>query len=391
MAVLLNAGVAQAEKNYGPGVSDTEIRIGQTYPYSGPLSAYSTIAKTEAAVFRKLNEEGGIKGRKINFISLDDAYSPPKTVEQVRRLIEQDDVLLLFNTLGTPTNMAVIKYVNQQKVPHLLLGTGASIFGDYRSYPWTLGLWPTYPTEAKAFVRYVTKNLPHAKVGVLTPNLDSGRDFLKGVHDAFGTQAEKFIVKEIAYDDSQPTVDSEIISLQNAGADVFFNFAPPKAAAQAIRKAGALGWKPTIFVSSIAASIESVMKPAGVENSLGVISTAWYKDPSDPSWKSDPAMVEHMAFMKRYYPEGSPAEPFNVVGRIASGILMQILQQCGEDFSRENVMRQAESLHDFKHPLLLSGIKVTTGPSDHYPVEQVQLQRFDGKGWVRFGEVLSGN
>jgi branched-chain amino acid transport system substrate-binding protein len=380
--------LSHAEKKYGPGATDTEIKVGQTYPYSGPLSAYSTMARTEAAVFAKLNAEGGINGRKIILISLDDSYSPPKTVEQSRRLVEQDQVLLLFNTLGTPTNMSIIKYVNQTHVPQLLVSTGASAFGDYRSYPWTLGFWPTYPTEAQAFVQYILKNLPQAKVGVLSPNLDSGRDFVKGVHDAFGAQADKFIVKEVAYDDSQPTVDSEVISLQSAGANVFLDFAPPKAAAQAIRKAGALGWKPTIFVSSIAASVESVMKPAGLENSVGVISTAWYKDPSDPAWKNDPAMLEHLAFMKHHYPEGNPAEPFNVVGRIAAGALIQILTQCGDDLTRENVMRQAENLREFAHPLLLPGIKLTTGPADHYPVEQVQLQRFDGKEWVRFGEVL---
>jgi branched-chain amino acid transport system substrate-binding protein len=389
--LVLAASSALAEKKYGPGATDTEIKIGQTFPYSGPLSAYSTMSRTEAAVFAKQNAEGGINGRKIVFISLDDSYSPPKTVEQTRRLVEQEQVLLLFNPLGTPTNMSIIKYVNQKHVPHLLLGTGASIFGDYRSYPWTLGLWPSYPTEARVFVQYIMKNLPQAKVGVLSPNLDSGRDFVKGVHEAFGAQTDKFIVKEVAYDDSQPTVDSEVISLQSAGANVFLAFAPPKAAAQAIRKAGALGWKPTIFVSSIAASIESVMKPAGIENSLGVISTAWFKDPTDPQWKNDPAMLEHFAFMKRYYPEGNPAEPYNVAGQIAAGALVQILKQCGDDLTRENVMRQAENLREFAHPLLLPGIKLTTGPADHYPVEQVQLQRFDGKEWVRFGDVLSGN
>jgi branched-chain amino acid transport system substrate-binding protein len=379
---------AVADKKYGPGVTDTEIKIGQTYPYSGPLSAYATIARTEAAVFAKLNAEGGLNGRKINLISLDDGYNPPRTVEQTRRLIEQDEVLLLFQSLGTPTNQAIIKYINQRHVPHLFLGTGASIFGDYRSYPWTLGFQPTYPAEARAMVQYIMKNLPQARVGMLYPNLDSGRDFAKGVHEAFGVRADKFIVKEIAYDDSQPTVDSEVISLQAAGADVFLNFAPPKAAAQAIRKAGALGWKPTIFVSVIANSIESVMKPAGVENAVGVISTAWYKDPTDPAWKNDPAMLEHFAFMKRYYSEGNPGEPFNVQGQIFAAALLQVLTQCGDDLTRENVLHQAESLRNFTHPLLLPGIKINTGPADHYPVEQVQLQRFDGQKWVRFGEVL---
>lgn len=388
LIAVLEGSAALADKKYDPGASDTEIKIGQSYPYSGPLSAYATMARTEMAAFAKLNAEGGINGRKLNLISLDDAYNPPKTVEQTRRLIEQDEVLLLFNTLGTPTNLAIIKYVNQRRVPHLFLGTGASVFGDYRSYPWTMGFQPTYPTEARAFVQYIMKNLPQAKVGVLYPNLDSGRDFIKGVHEALGARAETFIVKEIAYDDSQPTVDSEVISLQAAGADVFFNFAPPKAAAQAIRKAAALGWKPTIFVSVIAASIESVMKPAGVENAVGVISTAYLKDPSDPAWKNESAMMEHLAFMKRYYPEGNAAEPFNVYGRILAALIIQVLTQCGDDLTRENVMRQAENLRDFAHPLLLPGIKVNTGPADHYPIEQVQLQRFDGQKWVRFGELI---
>ena len=391
-AIFLLAGLAaapaSADKKYGPGVTDTEIKIGQTYPYSGPLSAYATIARTEAAVFAKLNAEGGVNGRKISLVSLDDGYNPPRTVEQTRRLIEQDEVLLLFQSLGTPTNQAIIKYVNQRHVPQLFLGTGASIFGDYRSYPWTIGFQPTYPAEARAMIQYIVKNLPQARVGMLYPNLDSGRDFAKGVHEAFGVRSDKFIVKEIAYDDSQPTVDSEVISLQAAGADVFLNFAPPKAAAQAIRKAGALGWKPIIFISVIANSIESVMKPAGVENALGVISTAWYKDPTDPAWKNDPAMLEHFAFMKRYYAEGNPAEPFNAQGQIFAAALLQVLTQCGDDLTRDNVLRQAENLRNFMHPLLLPGIKINTGPADHYPVEQVQLQRFDGQKWVRFGEVL---
>jgi len=388
LCAALAALPAVADKQYGPGVTDTEIKIGQTFPYSGPLSAYATWARTEGAVFAKLNAEGGINGRKINLISLDDGYNPTRTVEQTRRLIEQDEVLLLFNPLGTPTNQAIIKYVNQRRVPHLFLATGASMFGDYRIYPWSMGFQPTYPAEARAFVQYVMKKLPQAKIGVLYPNLDSGRDFVKGVHEAFGAQADKFIVKEIAYDDSQPTVDSEVISLQASGADVFFNFAPPKAAAQAIHKAGALGWRPTIFVSVIANSIESVMKPAGTENSTGVISTAYIKDPSDPAWKNDPGMLEHFAFMKRYYPDGNPAEPFNVVGQIIAAAMIQVLTQCGDSLTRENVMRQAESLRNFTHPLLLPGIKVNTGPADHYPIEQVQLQRFDGQKWVRFGDVL---
>jgi branched-chain amino acid transport system substrate-binding protein len=390
LAVSLAVGsrVALAEKKYGPGVTDTEIKIGQTYPYSGPLSAYATIARAEAAIFAKVNAEGGINGRKINLISLDDGYNPAKTVEQTRRLIEQDEVLLMFNPLGTPTNLAVIKYLNQRHIPHLFLSTGASVFGEYRTYPWTMGLQPNYRTEAHLFVKYIMQNIPGARVGLLYQNDDSGRDFRQGVHEGFGDQINRFIVKEVSYEPSDPTVDSQVISLQASGANVFLNLVPVKAAAQAIRKTASLGWKPTMFVSSISASVETVMKPAGVENAKGVISAGYLKDPTDPAFKDDPAVREHLAFMQRYYPEGNPAEGMNAFAQIAAGALIQVLKQCGDDLTRENVMRQAEGLRDFAHPLLLPGIKIDTSPTDHYPIQQVQLMRFDGEKWVRFGELL---
>jgi branched-chain amino acid transport system substrate-binding protein len=389
VSLAMGSSVALAEKKYDPGVTDTEIKIGQTYPYSGPLSAYATIARMEAAIFAKINAEGGINGRKINFISLDDAYNPAKTVEQTRRLIEQDEVLLMFNPLGTPTSLAVIKYLNQRHIPHLFLATGASVFGDYRSYPWTMGLQPNYRTETHLLAKYIMKTFPDAKVGLLYQNDDSGRDFRQGVHEGFGDDVNRFIVKEVSYEPSDPTVDSQVISLQAAGANVFLNLVPVKAAAQAIRKAASLGWRPAIFVSSISASIESVMKPAGVENAKGALSVAYLKDPADPAFKDDPAMRDHMSLMQRYYPDGNPAEAANIYGEIAAGALIQVLKQCGDDLTRENIMRQAESLRNFAHPLLLPGVKIDTSPTDHYPVQQVQLIRFDGEKWVRFGELLS--
>ncbi len=389
LALTLIAGPALAEKKYGPGVTDTEIKIGQTFPYSGPLSAYATIARAEAAIFAKLNAQGGINGRRINLISLDDGYNPAKTVEQTRRLIEQDEVLLMFNPLGTPTSLAVIKYLNQRHIPHLFLSTGASVFGEYRTYPWTMGLQPNYRTEAHLLTKYIIKNIPDAKVALLYQNDDSGRDFRQGVHEGFGDQVDRFIVKEVSYEPSDPTVDSQIISLQASGANVFLDLVPVKAAAQAIRKTASLGWRPTILVSTISSSIETVMKPAGVENAKGVISTGWLKDTIDPAWKDDPAVRDHLGFMQRYYSDGNAAEGLNVFAQIAAGALIQVLKQCGDDLTRENVMRQAESLRDFAHPLLLPGIKINTSPTDHYPVQQVQLIRFDGERWVPFGELLS--
>jgi branched-chain amino acid transport system substrate-binding protein len=344
---------------------------------------------TEAAIFAKLNAEGGINGRKINFISLDDGYNPAKTVEQTRRLIEQEEVLLMFNPLGTPTSLAVIGYLNQKHIPHLFLSTGASVFGDYRTHPWTMGLQPNYRTESHLFAKYIMKTLPNAKVALLYQNDDSGRDFRQGVHEGFGDQVDRFIVKEVSYEPSDPTVDSQVISLQASGANVFLNLVPVKAAAQAIRKTASLGWRPTMFVSTISASIETVMKPAGVENAKGVISTGWLKDPTDPGWKDDPAVRDHLAFMQRYYPDGNPAEALNVYAQIAAGALIQVLKQCGDDLTRDNVMRQAENLRDVVAPLLLPGIKINTAPTDHYPIQQVQLIRFDGQKWVRFGDLLS--
>ena len=387
---LPTSGPLSAQKNYGPGVSDTEIKIGQSFPYSGPLSAYSAIAKTQAAYFKKINEEGGVNGRKITFVSIDDGYSPPKTVENVRRLVEQDEVLALFNVLGTPTNTAILKYVDQKRVPNLFVATGASKFGDPKNNPWTIGWQPTYHIEMGVFARYIIKNLPKAKVAVLYQNDDSGRDFLAGVHDGFGDLRSKMIVAEISYEVTDPTVDSQVLSLQASGADVFLITTPPKATAQAIRKAAAIGWKPQIFISQISSSVDFVLKPAGLENATGILSTNYGKDPSDPTWKDDRGVLDYLAFMKKHNPDANAMDLFNVYGYGTAQTLVDVLRHCGDDLTRENVMRQAANIKDLELPMLAPGIRLNTSPSDYYPIEQEQMIRFDGTKWVRVGEILSG-
>jgi branched-chain amino acid transport system substrate-binding protein len=390
IALSLISSAALADKKYGPGVTDTEIKLGQSYPYSGPLSAYSTIAKAQAAYFKKVNEEGGVNGRRIMLISLDDGFSPPKTVENVRRLVEQDEVLALFNVLGTPTNTAILKYVHQKRVPNLFVATGASKFGDYQNNPWTIGWQPTYHVETGVFARYISKNLPNAKVAVLYQNDDAGRDFLAGVHDGFGELRSKMIVAEVSYEVADPTVDSQVLSLQGSGADVFLLLAAPKATAQAIRKAGGIGWKPTIFISQISSSVDLVLKPAGLENAVGIWSTAFIKDPSDPGLKDDRGVQEYLAYMKKHQPEANPADFFNVAGYSTAQTLIEVLKRCGDDLTRENLMRQATNLKDLELPLLASGIRINTSPTDYFPIEQEQMIRFDGQKWVRIGEIIFG-
>ncbi len=387
---VLATGPAWAEKTYGPGVTDTEIKLGQSYPYSGPLSAYSTIAKAQVAYFKKVNEEGGVNGRKITLISLDDGFSPPKTVENVRRLVEQEEVLALFNVLGTPTNTAILKYVHQKRVPNLFVATGASKFGDYPNNPWTIGWQPTYHLEMRVFARYIMKNLPSAKVAVLYQNDDAGRDFLAGIHGGFGDLRSKMIVAEISYEVTDPTVDSQVLSLQSSGADVFLLTTPPKATAQAIRKAAAIGWKPTIFISQISSSVDLVLKPAGLENTVGIWSTAYIKDASDPGMKDDRGVQEYLAFMKKHYSEANPVDPFNVYGYTTAQTIVEVLKRCGDDLTRENLMRQATSLKDLELPLLTPGIRLNTASTDYFPIEQEQMMRFDGQKWVRVGEIVSG-
>ena len=377
---------ASAQKKYSPGATDAEIRIGQTFPYSGPTSVYSTIAKTEAAYFAKINAEGGIKGRKINFISLDDGYSPPKTVEQTRKLVEQEGVLLIFGSLGTATNTAIHKYMNAKKVPHILLATAALKWDDPVNYPWSMALVPNQRADVPAFVRHLSKVKPDAKAAVLYQNDDFGRDYVRMLRKELGERANKLIVAEASYEVTDPTVDSQLIELKNSGADVLFSFTTPKFAAMSIRKVYDLGWRPLHFVPTNASSVEAVLKPAGLDKAVGLMSAAFVKDPSEPDWKNDPATKDYMAFMQRYYPEADPLDTQNVVGYISAEALVQVLKQSGDDLTRENVMRQAASFKDVELPMMLPGIKLNTSPTDYTPIKQMHLRRFDGKTWVRLSE-----
>jgi branched-chain amino acid transport system substrate-binding protein len=382
---------AAAQKKYDPGATDSEIKIGNIMPYSGPLSAYALIGRTQDAFFKKLNAEGGINGRKINFISYDDSFNPAKTVEQARKLVESDEVLLIFQSLGTPTNNAIQKYLNDKKVPQLFVATGATKFGDPKNFPWTMGWQPTYQTEGRIYAKYILEKLPEGKIGILYQNDDSGRDYLKGLKDGLGAEAAKrMIVGEIPYEATDPTVDRQIVTLKTLGADVFFNEASPKFAAQAIRKAAEIGWKPVQFLASISNSVGSVLKPAGLENSTGVLSTNYLKDPTDPAWKDDPAIKEWAAFMDRYFPEGDKTSTFSVYGYLTAQTLVQVLKQCGDDLTRENVMRQAANLRNFELALLLPGIKINTSPTDYFPVEQMQMSRFNGEHGDLFGSPIGG-
>jgi branched-chain amino acid transport system substrate-binding protein len=387
---LAFATSALAQKKYDPGASDTEIKIGQTMPYSGPASAYGTIGKVEAAYFKKINDDGGINGRKINLISLDDAYSPPKTVEMVRRLVEQDEVLLLFQTLGTAHNSAVQKYLNAKKVPQLFVATGATKWNDAQGNPWTMGWQPNYQTETTIYAKHILKERPNAKIGVLYQNDDYGKDYLKGLKDGLGDKA-KMIVAEVSYEVSDPTIDSQIVQLQGSGADVLVNITTPKFAAQAIRKAYDIGWKPLHYLNNVSIAVGSVLTPAGLDKSVGLVSTAYYKDPTDTQWASDASIAEWTAFMKKYYPDGSLIDATNVYGYTVAQTMVQVLKQCGDTLTRENVMKQAASLKDFAPGTLLPGIKINTSAKDFAPIEGVQLMKFDGKSWVRFGEVISAD
>ena len=379
---------AWAQKKYGPGVTDTEIKLGQTMPYSGPASAYGAIGKAEVAYFKMVNDRGGINGRKINLISLDDAYAPPRAVEQVRRLVEEDDVLALFQTLGTPTNTAFHKYVNVKKVPHLFLATGATKWGDPKNYPWTIGFQPAYQVEAAIYARYILKNKPDAKIAVLYQNDDYGKDYVKGLKDGLGAKARSMIVAEASYEVTDPTVDSQIVTLKSSGADTFFNVTTPKFAAQAIRKAHDIGWKPLHIVNNVASSVGAVLTPAGLDKSIGLITALYMKDPTDPQWAKDAGMQRWRDFMARYMP-GADVSDFNYVyGYGAAQLMSQVLTGCGDDLTRENLMKQAISLHDVTLDVSLPGVKYSTGPDDYFLMEQLQMARFDGKRWVLFGEVI---
>ena len=384
----LLAGPAQAQKKYGPGVTDTEIKIGQTMPYSGPASAYGTIGKASAAYFQMVNEQGGINGRKLNFISLDDGYSPPRTVEQIRRLVEEEQVLLLFGTLGTPTNSAIHKYVNVKGVPHVFLNTGATKWGDPKNFPWTIGWNLSYQNEGHIYARYILETKPDAKIAVLYQNDDYGKDYLKGLKDGLGDKAAKLIVAEASYEVTDTTIDSQIVSLQASGADTFVNITTPKFAAQAVRKVYDIGWKPLHILNNVSTSVGSVLTPAGLDKSVGLITAAFYKDPIDPQWKNDPAVKEYIAWLKKYYPEANVADSYNLVGYVQAQVMVQMLKQCGDNLTRENVMKQVTSIKDLQPGVILPGVKLNTSAEDYFLITQAQLARFDGKEWKLFGKIL---
>ena len=372
-----------------PGVTATEIKIGNTNPYSGPASAYSVIAKLETAFFKMVNDQGGVAGRKINFISLDDGYSPPKTLEQVRRLIEEDQVALLFNNLGTACNSAIQKYVNQKQVPHLFISSGADKWGDYQHFPWTMGFQPSFRTEAQIYAKYILKEKPNAKIAILYQNDDIGKDYLAGMKDVLGDKFDKMVVTA-SYEATDPTIDSQITSLQDAGANVLLVAAIPKFAAQAIRKVHDLDWKPLFFMSFVSTSIGAVIKPAGPENAIGMITAGYLKDPNDPTWKNDAGMNEWRDFMAKYMPGADITDGNYVSAYGFSKAMLQVLKQCEGNFTRENIMKQATNLHDLELPTLLPGIKVNTSPTNYHPIRQTQLGKFDGTHWVRFGDVITG-
>jgi branched-chain amino acid transport system substrate-binding protein len=383
------AGAASAQKKYDPGATDTEIKVGNIMPYSGPASSYATIGKTEAAYFKKLNSEGGINGRKIDFISYDDGYSPPKMVEQARKLVESDEVLLIFNPLGTPGNTAIQKYMNAKKVPQLFVSTGAAKWNDPKNFPWTMGWQPSYQVEARIYAKYILKNYPGKTIGVLYQNDDFGKDYLIGLHEGLGDQASKLIVVEASYETTSPTVDSQVVQIKGANPDIFVNIATPKFAAQAIKKVAELDWHPIQFLTNVSASIGGVMHPAGYEASQGVLSTQYLKDPKDAEWKNDPAMNEWRAFMNKWYPEGDQEDASTVFGYGVAKGLEQVLRQCGDNLTRENVMKQAASL-DFEIGIFLPGTRIKTSADDYAPIEQLQMMRFKGESWDRFGPVMSG-
>jgi ABC-type branched-subunit amino acid transport system substrate-binding protein len=388
-ACLLSiAGTALAQKKYGPGVTDSEIKIGSTNPYSGPASAYGTIGRAEAAYFKMINDQGGINGRKINFISLDDGYSPPRTVEQIRKLVEVEQVLLLAGTLGTPTNTAIHKYVNAKKVPHIFVNTGAVKWGDPKNFPWTMGFNLNYGAEGDIYANYLLKNKPDAKIGILYQNDDYGKDYVKGLKDGLGDKAKKMIVAEVSYEVTDPTVDSQIVTLQASGADTFYNVTTPKFAAQAIRKAYDIGWRPLHILNNVSASVGAVLTPAGLDKSVGLITALYWVDPADPQWKNDPAFKEYKAWFEKYYPEGDIRDVFNVSGYLIAKGVVQVLKACGDDLSRENVMKQMTSIRDLQMPMMLPGIKWNTGPDDYFLIESGQLARFDGKEWKLFGGII---
>ena len=382
---------ALAQKKYDVGATDTEIKIGNIMPYSGPASAYGVIGRTEAAYFKKINDAGGINGRKINFISYDDAYSPPKTVEQARKLVESDEVLLIFNALGTPPNSAIHKYMNSKKVPQLFVATGATKWNDPKEYPWTMGWQPNYQSETQIYAKYILKQMPNAKIAVLYQNDDYGKDYLKGLKDGLGAKAASMIVAEESYETTEPTIDSHIVTLKSSGADVFVNITTPKFAAQAIKKIAEVEWKPLHFLNNVSASIGSVIKPAGMENAQDIISSAFLKDPTDPQWKTDAGMKAWNAFLDKYYPEANRSDSNVMYGYTVAQTMVYVLERCGNDLTRTNIMKQAASIKNLDLGGFLPGIKINTSATDFAPLAQLQLMKFKGDTWERFGDIISAD
>ncbi|UGA42469.1 ABC transporter substrate-binding protein [Bradyrhizobium quebecense] len=389
LAVLLaSCNVALAQKKYDTGASDTEIKIGNIMPYSGPASAYGVIGRTEAAYFKMINQAGGIHRRKITFISYDDGYSPPKTVEQARKLVEDDEVLLLFGSVGTAGNAAIRKYMNEKQVPQLFIASGASKWNDPKNYPWTMGWQPSYQDEARVYAKYIMKHKADAKVAVLYQNDDFGKDYLKGLKDAFGDKAS-MIVAEEAYETSEPAIDNHIVKLKAAGADTFISITSPKFAAQAIKKAAEIAWTPLQFVANVSASVGGVMQPAGFENSQGILSASYLKDGADPQWDKDPGMERFLAFLKKDYPDANKLDGATSFGYAAAQTMVQVLEMCGDDLTRANIMKQAASLKDYVPGTLLPGISINTSATDFAPIKQLQLMRFKGEKWELFGDIIS--
>jgi branched-chain amino acid transport system substrate-binding protein len=382
---------AADQKRYDVGATDTEIKLGNIMPYSGPASSYSVIGKTEAAYFNKVNAEGGINGRKINFISYDDGYSPPKTVEQARKLVESDEVLLIFNSLGTPPNSAIQKYMNGKKVPQLFVATGATKWNDPGEFPWTMGWQPSYQSETQIYAKYILKNYPNARIGVLYQNDDYGKDYLKGLKDGLGSKAASMIVAQESYETTEPTIDSHILNLKASGADVFVDLSIPKFAAQAIKKAAEIEWKPVHFLNSVSSSITATIKPAGFDNAQGIITAEYLKDPTDPQWKDDTEIKAWNGFLDKYYAEANRSDAFVIYGYAVAQSMVQVLKACGDDLTRANVMKQAASMHDAVVAGLLPGVKINTSPTDFAPISQLQLAKLKGDTWERFGDIISSD
>ncbi len=389
IATVAMSGTALAQKKYDTGATDTEIKIGNIMPYSGPASAYGVIGKTEEAYFKKINAEGGIKGRKITFVTYDDGYSPPKAVEQARKLVESDEVLVVFNPLGTPSNSAIQKYLNSKKVPQLFVATGATKWNEPKDFPWTMGWQPSYQSEARIYAKFLLKEKPAGKIAIMYQNDDFGKDYLKGLKDGLGAKASMIIAEE-SYETSEPTIDNHIVKLKATGADIFINITTPKFAAQAIKKIKEIDWQTMHIVSNVSASVGSVIKPAGFENAQGILSAAYAKDGADAQWDNDPGMKKFYAFLEKYYPEANKLDGSVVYGYGVAQTMVKVLEMCGDDLTRANVMKQAASLKDFAPDTLLPGVKITTSATDFAPIEQLQMQRFKGEKWELFGDIISG-